>query len=178
MENSVKALSILWSLLIGIIILSVMVLVFTKGGQLLFSVDNSKEAENIAAYNAKILAFVSDESYTDEGGILHTDYKTIFDVISAINLAEDINKQNDYDVKNTLEIKVTKDYVFPVGDLILKNNTIPDKQSLIRDYGQKIKNIASEWEWEYKVEGRIPDDGYNEDGKICKIIFNITKYSI
>lgn len=174
MENSVKALNILWGLLIGIMVLSVLVLVFSKGGQLLFSVDNSKEAENIAAYNAKILAFVSDEAYFDEGGRPHTDYKTIFDVISAINLAEDINEQNGYDEKNCLEIKITMNGIVPVGELNFANSsTIPSNTNLIMSYGQKDKDTG---EWIHKVEGEIPNNGYNEDGKICKINFTITLY--
>ena len=172
MENSVKALNILWGLLIGIIILSVLVLVFSKGGQLLFSVDNSKEAENIAAYNAKLLAFVSDETYTSTEGVLsvdHTDYKTIFDVISAINLAKDINEQNGYDESNCLEIEID-----PIGNLNYKNdrtgflNTLSNAE-LINKYGQKV----SLEEWEYKFKGKIPEDGYNDNGKICKINFSI-----
>lgn len=175
MENSVKALNILWGLLIGIMVLSVLVLVFSKGGQLLFSVDNSKEAENIAAYNAKLLAFVSDELYT-EGGRPHTDYKTIFDVISAINLAKDINEQNGYDASNCLEIEI-----IGVGSLNYKNerigllNTLTNTK-LIDDYGQKIEKTPGKWEWQYKVEGKIPNNGYNEDGKICKINFTISLY--
>ena len=178
MEKSVKALNILWGLLIGIMVLSVLVLVFSKGGQLLFSVDNSKEAENIAAYNAKLLAFVSDETYTStEVGlppVVHTDYKTIFDVISAINLAKDINEQNGYDEKNCLEIKITMNGIVPVGELNFANSsTIPSNTNLIMSYGQKDKDTG---EWIHKVEGKIPNNGYNEDGKICKINFTISLY--
>lgn len=164
MENSVKALNILWGMLIGLMVLSVLVLVFSKGGQLLFNIDNSKEAENIAAYNAKLLAFVSEEPYSG-----HTDYKTIFDVISAINLAKDINEQNGYDESNCLEIEIDL-----IGNLNYKNdrtgflNTLSNAE-LINKYGQKV----SLEEWEYKFKGKIPEDGYNDNGKICKINFSI-----
>ena len=62
----------------------------------------------------------------------------------------------------------------PITPLSFANySTIPSNTNLIMSYGQKDESTG---EWNHKVEGKIPNDGYNDDGKICKINFNITLY--
>lgn len=93
MENATKSLLMAAGVLIGILIMTAFIWVFRKGGQMLETVDNRETSEAIAEYNSKLI-------------IYNRDNNNIFDVITACNMAFDINTQNMFDSKNGLGITI------------------------------------------------------------------------
>ena len=93
MENATKALLMAAGVLIGILILTAFILVFRRGGQMLETVDNKKSTEVIEEYNSKLI-------------IYNRDNNNIFDVITACNMAFDINTQNMFDSISGLGIEI------------------------------------------------------------------------
>lgn len=163
MENITKAVYIVAGVLIGILILTAFIFVFRKGGQMLENIDNSKTSEAIAEYNSKLIIY--NRLGTDDN------YNTIFDAITAWNLAYDINEENFYDEKNSLEIQIVVE-----GNIYTLTFENPYKKGyatdtiklteLIKNYGQTIPNT---YEYEYKFSGQTIID--EKTGRIIKIIF-------
>ena len=96
MENATKALYMVAGVLIGLLVLAAFILVFRKGGQTLETIDNRKASEAIAEYNSKLI-------------IYNRDNNNIFDVITACNMAFDINTKNMFDSINGLGIQIDID---------------------------------------------------------------------
>lgn len=164
MENSTKAFYMAAGVLIGIMVLTAFVLVFSKGGQVLSEIDNKEISRQIEEYNAKLI-------------IYNRENNTIFDVVTACNLAYDINNQNMFDNHNYLEI----DLKLEGGvNYKLENNKEQEKgfigtstksnielTRLIRDYGQTIEGT---YEYQYKFKGEVVEYD-TQTGKINKIVF-------
>lgn len=84
MENAADALVIAGGVLIGIIIISVAVFVFSSAGNFATTVDDSTQETIIATFNEDFEQFVG-----------RTDI-TVYDIISIINLAQNYNtKENE-----------------------------------------------------------------------------------
>ena len=94
MENAAKALYMAAGVLIGIMLLSVIVFIFSSGGKIWETKDSNAETQKIEEFNSKLIIYTGDSR------------NTIFDVITACNLAYDINKQNEYDNINNIEIDI------------------------------------------------------------------------
>lgn len=162
MENSTKAFYMAAGVLIGILVVTAFALVFTKGGQALSTIDNKEISRQIEEYNAKLI-------------IYNRNNNTIFDVVTACNLAYNINNQNMFDNKNFLEIEFYVEH----ENYILENNENVEKgiihevslgdiklTSLIEKYGQTNPNT---FEYKYKFKGEVEYD--TQTGKINKIVF-------
>lgn len=182
MENSIKAVYMAAGVLIGVLILTTFIFVFRKGGQVLENVDNRKSSEAIAEYNSKLIIY-NRKSYEEDGEI-HYYYNTIFDIVTACNLAYEINNQNEFDNRNYLIIEFrAPDVRAPdrSNTYILENKKeqkkgyIADKllTDLIKDYGKRIdidpRPDVYKWDYEYKFTGKTVYD--DSTGKINKIIF-------
>ena len=172
MENSVKAIYMAAGVLIGVLILTTFVFVFRKGGQFLEAVDGRKASEDIAAYNSKFVIYNKEGIDVDEDGDIDDNYNTIFDVVTACNLAYHINKENLYDEQNCLEIQLTVDgNVFELtheNKLFNNGSEINIKpKELIKYYGQVEDSTYDDYK--YKFKGTVEYD--SKDGKIIKIIF-------
>ena len=169
MENATKAFLMAAGVLIGILIMTAFIFVFRKGGQMLETVDNRETSEVIAEYNSKLIIYnrIGD---TDNDGIIDS-YNTIFDAITAWNLAYDINEQNLHDEKNCLEIDIEVNgttysltHVNPYDEGYANVST--KLTNLIQDYGQVI---TGSYEYKHKFSGETIID--EKTGKIVKIIF-------
>lgn len=186
MENATKALLMAVGVIIGVLVLTIFIWVFRKGAQMLESVDNKGNSELIAEYNSKFIIY-NRESYIAKDGKKHEYYNTVFDIVTACNLAYEINNRNDFDNKEYLIIEVILDTPMHSGTYILENkkeqkegyigigtNELPLTE-LIKVYGKKILFDTDpdpnkhKWDFEYKFKGRTEYD--NITGKINKIIF-------
>ena len=162
MENSTKAFYIVTGVLIGILVVTAFALVFTKGGQALSTIDNKEISRQIEEYNAKLI-------------IYNRNNNTIFDVVTACNLAYDINNQNMFDNKNFLEIEFYvehENYILENDENVKKGfiNEVSMGEikltSLIEKYGQTLPNT---FEYKYNFKGEVEYD--TQTGKINKIVF-------
>lgn len=133
MENTTKALLMAAGVLIGVLILTAFIWVFRKGGQMLETVDNKKSTEAIEEYNSKLI-------------IYNRENNNIFDVITACNMAFDINTQNMFDITNGLTINIHIDgtsYILSRGDKTIEKGKIGSEKltDLIRkEMGNRIIN--------------------------------------
>ena len=173
MENSIKAVYMAAGVLIGVLILTTFVFVFRKGGQLLETVDSRKTAEDIAAYNSKLVIYNRQGIDYESDGVIDDNYNTIFDVVTAWNLAYDINEENLYDDKNCLKIELkvdSKTYKLTNKNEVRDNdNAIVNIKltDLIKDYGQVADSTYNEYI--HKFKGFTEYDA--QTGKIVEIKF-------
>ena len=180
MENATKALYIATGVLIGILLLSVLVFVFSSGGRFWESRDNVSQSQEIENFNSKLSIYTGDAR------------NTIFDVITVCNMAYDINKQNEYDNENnlTVEIENLSDKYFIDIDSNLKKgqikkgflaNTIPIteliKENMVGETNSvdhfEITPVNTSGKYSYIFEGK--SEFNPKTGKICKIVFECKK---
>lgn len=171
MENITKALYMAAGVLIGILVLTAFVWLFTNGGKFLASFEDSGNIKHVELYNADLLVY--QKSYDSTEPDSEYDLNTIYDVVTAINKAKDINKQNLFEEINGLQIEVNGIY-----SLDYKNDeTGTSFEQLIPTYGGLIDptiltdNQKNERRYSYYFTGAIEYD--ESTGKICKITFDI-----
>ena len=92
MENAVKAFYMVAALLIAIMILGLFIYLFKTGALFGQNYDLRKEQEAINQFNAKFEVYATPIEKTTEGILFGGN--SIFDVITASNLAYDINERN------------------------------------------------------------------------------------
>ena len=181
MENATKALYMAAGVFIGVLILTAMIFVFRQGGQMLETLDNNNQTLAMEKYNSELII------YNKPGD--EESYNTIFDVVTACNLAYDINEQNMYDKQNYLEIDVNINGILyqiindPTksenGKIYNSSGLIP-LSSLINlpmGGGDKLSEVTQTGpdgkgrDYKYKFEGNIINSDYTT--KINKIIFTL-----
>lgn len=159
MENATKALYMAIGVFIGILILTAFVFVFVKGGSFLGTAEEKEITRQLEEYNADLIIYQKDNN-------------TIYDVISACNLAYDINKQNDYDNVNYLIIKFegTEDFELE-NKKEQKKGYIGNKSltELITQYGGTVSDTS--YEYKHKFEGEVSYS--KQTGKINLITFKL-----
>lgn len=129
MENITKALYMAAGVLIGLLLLAAFVWVFSNGGKFLASFEDSGDIKQVEQYNAELLVYQRENN-------------TIYDVVSAINKAKDINEQYLYDSQNSIRIVVTGIYELNIDN---SENFIGSEASLtdlIRNHGRLIDSIT------------------------------------
>lgn len=117
MENSVKALYIAAGMLFGVMILSVWVYIFRQGASLGQFYEADRNTERIQAFNSQFEKY--DLSTIQRSAAYGYSFEekgnTASDVITCANLVYNINKKNDFDERNSVEMIVkiggTKYYV-------------------------------------------------------------------
>ena len=102
MENASKAMIIVASFVIAVMVLSIMVYLFVNAGRVPAQFEYTKQAEDVAAYNAKFekYAIISDTQAPSgflEGDELNNVSNSFADVITLCNLAYNINCKSDND---------------------------------------------------------------------------------
>lgn len=111
MENSVKALYIAVGMLLGVMILSVWVYLFRQGAAFGQHYDARIQTEQITAFNSQFEKYSNTTkqrvatygySFKQKGNIPS-------DVITCANLAYNINRKNEYDEINCVEVAVKVD---------------------------------------------------------------------
>lgn len=117
MDNFSKAFYMAGATVIALLVLFLMIYMFREAAKVGENYDSSKGRENVDSFNAKFERFqASDEKSdisTDSDTVYKTDPNVASDVVSAINLAYNINKKSGNDPVNNVEV-----YVY------LKNNTV------------------------------------------------------
>ena len=117
MDNFSKAFYMAGATVISLLVLFLMIYMFREAAKVGENYDSSKGRENVDSFNAKFERFqASDEKSdisTDSDTVYKTDPNVASDVVSAINLAYNINKKSGNDPVNNVEV-----YVY------LKNNTV------------------------------------------------------
>lgn len=195
MENSVKAIYIAAGMLLGVMILSVWVYLFRQGASLGQNYEADRNTERIVAFNSQFDKYTNITNQwkdSEHGYAFDTKGNLPSDVITCANLAYTINRKNDYDIENHVEVEVKlgggKSYnvfseeIQPKDFFVLPSRSkATDFNSFLQYYSKvKIVNINSN---KYKSSGEsiyeyyfdVGADGleYSEvTGKIKKIIFN------
>ena len=117
MDNFSKDFYMAGATVIALLVLFLMIYMFREAAKVGENYDSSKGRENVDSFNAKFERFqASDEKSdisTDSDTVYKTDPNVASDVVSAINLAYNINKKSGNDPVNNVEV-----YVY------LKNNTV------------------------------------------------------
>lgn len=121
MENAVKAMYIAAGMLLGVMILSVLVYLFSQGASLGKNYDIDRRTEQITAFNSQFEKYAGRaiQRTTVAYGYSFEEKSNIpSDVITCANLAYNINRKNEYDDKNHVEVIVklggsTSYYVYP-----------------------------------------------------------------
>ena len=151
MENITKALYMAAGVLIGLLVLSAFVWVFSNGGKFLASFEDEGNIKQVEQFNAELLAYQKEDN-------------TIYDIVSAINKAKDINEQYLPDESNCIQIKLGSTIILEKDNDLLVDLI----EDLIKVYGQTTENDTS-YRYRAYFTGTIH---YNEQtGKIDKIEF-------
>lgn len=133
MENATKAFYMAAATLVALLVLSLMVYMFRNAARVGENYDQQKGKENIDKFNSQFETLVTGDG---SDALNSEDLKVATDVVTAVNLAYDVNKQTDYDNVEFVEIFV-KD---KRGNIIysLKNDRLIKKNTMIK--GENTSN--------------------------------------
>lgn len=107
MENITKAFYIAGATLIAVFVIMLMVYMFRQAARVGENYEFSEARENVDRFNSQFIGFeTSEEARADGNEGTNTDPKYVSDVVSAINLAYNINTKNHNDPVNFVEIYV------------------------------------------------------------------------
>lgn len=107
MENITKAFYIAGATLIAVFVIMLMVYMFRQAARVGENYEFSEARENVDRFNSQFIGFeTSEEARADGNEGTNTDTKYASDVVSAINLAYNINTKNHNDPVNFVEIYV------------------------------------------------------------------------
>lgn len=182
MENASKALIMAGGVLIGILLISFMVIFLRKAGSMSAEYDTQISDNELAKFNSEFEIYARDDN-------------TIFDVITAVNHAWDINKKNGFDQGNSVTIKIVKgskiqyslipspesrkSYLFKgngVGEIqyiydLTKSDDSDEAFGAVKYDAENLKQV-------YKYYFNVDADGvgYNSiTGKVNSVIFRIVE---
>ena len=168
MENATKALYMAAGVFIGVLILTAMIFVFRQGGQMLETLDNNNNTLAIEKFNSELIIY-------NRPGTAES-YNTIFDIVTACNLAYDINRQNDFDNENCVIITlVTKTKGTFILDIMEEKGKIAGEKltDLIKYYGEREEKTAVDgsiyYDYKYIFSGIV--DYNTNNRKINSIVF-------
>ncbi len=195
MENATKAFYMVAATMIALFVLYLMIFMFRSAARVGENYDQKKGQENIDKFNSQFETFVTGN---DEN--VREDFKVASDVVTAINLAYDVNKQNGYDNVEFVKILV-KDKRGNVryslqNDSRIPKNTMIDGVSLStsgdntistndflklewdRSTGKKLSDVKlldNKYVYRYYFMGNVL---YNSrTGKVNEVDFTITETS-
>lgn len=153
MENASKALLMASGVLIGILILSLAVYLFTSFGADSRRIQQQIDTNQLIQYNAQYTIYSGRKDIT------------IYEIISTANLAtENNNYYKDYtDTENTHKVEV-----YLSGKGYINEFTQEQKQALLQQYNI----IASNGNLKYAFTCQKIE--YHDNGKVSKIIFKLT----
>ena len=107
MENITKAFYIAGATLIAVFVMILMVYMFRQAARVGENYEFSEARENVDRFNSQFIGFeTSEEARANGMEGTNTDLKVASDVVSAINLAYNINTKNHNDPVNFVEIYV------------------------------------------------------------------------
>lgn len=106
MENITKAFYIAGATLIAVFIMFLMVYMFRQAARVGENYETSEARENVDKFNSQFTIYDTSELDRTSGEGTNTDPKVASDVVSAVNLAYNINEKNNNDPVNFVEIYV------------------------------------------------------------------------
>ena len=195
MENMTKAFYIAGATLIAVFVIMLMVYMFRQAARVGENYEYSEARENVDKFNSQFIGFETSEELRADGNEgTNTDLKVAADVVSAINLAYNINTKNHNDPVNFVEIYVywttgglrysllnsenakkntlfegtdTSSYISTNDFLNLEVNT----EKFLND--TRLDETTNKVVYRYYFTGRVR---YNEDtGKINRVDFTLTE---
>ena len=195
MENMTKALYIAGATLIAVFVIMLMVYMFRQAARVGENYEYSEARENVDKFNSQFIGFETSEELRADGNEgTNTDLKVAADVVSAINLAYNINTKNHNDPVNFVEIYVywttgglrysllnnenakkntifegtdTSSYISTNDFLNLEVNT----EKFLND--TRLDETTNKVIYRYYFTGRVR---YNEDtGRINRVDFTLTE---
>lgn len=170
MENALKAFYMAAGLLIAIMVLGLFIYLFRTGARVGENYDLKKSQEQIDQFNSKFEVYAKPIEENDKG-ILYAG-NTIFDVITASNLAYDINEKNYNDNKNRVEIQIDGlkgNQSLSIGIALDGEDNVLRKNSFFKS---KIDNITVTTETVLMDDILISTDIVN-NGKITDATLNL-----
>ncbi len=178
MENASKALIMAGGVLISVLLASFMIMILRKAGSMSAEYDSQATANELVKFNSQFEAYVKTDN-------------TFFDVITAANLAYDINKKNGNDSSNGVEVFLYKNKAMKDSDIeysvlnrpdLAKNfffegkNTNKSKyiySEIISTYADTKEDVTTTTEYQYYFEGNAE---YSDvTGKVNKMNFIIVE---
>lgn len=127
MENALKAFYMAAGLLIAIMVFGLFIYLFRIGARFGENYDLTKSQEQIDQFNAKFEVYAKPTEKTEDD-ILYGG-NTIFDIITASNLAYDINEKNYNDNKNRVEVQIEG---LEIGELSIGIALDADEKNVLR----------------------------------------------
>ena len=106
MENITKAFYIAGATLIAVFIMFLMVYMSRQAARVGENYETSEARENVDKFNSQFTIYDTSELDRTSGEGTNTDPKVASDVVSAVNLAYNINEKNNNDPVNFVEIYV------------------------------------------------------------------------
>ncbi|MBQ9782855.1 MAG: hypothetical protein IJW26_06735, partial [Clostridia bacterium] len=149
---------------------------YRNSGELISSTDERATQQEIIRYNQPFTKLLSISDSTYESGSTEktiTSQITIYDVVSTINYAKDINNNLDYPSESEKNQYGNPNYI--IVNIELRNRAYlniynSEKQNKIEDatkYDQKTFNIwlkeCGSWNFSFSI------DSYNANGKVNKV---------
>lgn len=133
MENATKAFYMVAATVMALLVLYLMIFMFRSAARVGENYDQQKGKENIDKFNSQFETLVTGDG---SDALNSEDLKVATDVVTAVNLAYDVNKQTDYDNVEFVEIFV-KD---KRGNIIysLKNDRSIKKNTMVK--GENTSN--------------------------------------
>ena len=150
MENASKALIMAAGVLIGVLILSLAVYLFTSFGSTSAQINEQNAQKQVEQFNMKFTSYLKKEGLT------------IYDVITVAGYANENNKYYEDNDENKVTVYLVK------GNVSTEETILKNKKSLINSDKSMINeqhpNLPT-----YECYG----DEYNSKGRIKKIYFKI-----
>ena len=108
MENAVKAFYMGAAMIIAVMVLGVWIYVFKNGARLGAQYEGSIHASQVLKFNSQFNRYVKTTNQTgsEYGYSFIEKGNTASDIITCANLAQSINKENDYDNRNNVTVIV------------------------------------------------------------------------
>lgn len=149
MENASKALIMAGGVLIGILIISLAVYLFTDFGSTSAQINAQNLQKQITEFNSK---FTSYEGYKDKDG----NWKiTIYDIITLASYAKENNQYYEDTIEEQIDVKI--------NNKVIQDNTNDENQELISNYTRdgilkrfKCSNV------EYNARGKVKSITFKE----------------
>lgn len=195
MENSSRALIMAGGVLVAVMVLSLWVYVFKRAAAIGQNYDAGKQGEQLVAFNAQFETYGEVSVQDNASGYFKNKSNRPADVISCANLVNNINKKNDYDDVNNVELEVEigskKLHIYPMGNQPKNAFIVGGKNStsyvyfndFLKEYNEvKILDATSatdhiaeqETIYKYYFDVYPKNIQYSEStGKVNKIIFSI-----
>lgn len=108
MENAVQAFYMAAATIIALMVLSILVYMFRTGARMGENYEITQQTAEVVKFNGQFDAYTkkTDQLGADYGYSFVTKGNTASDIISCANLAMSVNKTNDFDIDNHLQIIV------------------------------------------------------------------------